>query len=64
MRSEMKGFERIAPEILSEICEDPTYARFTVYEENFPGCFVLYRSVPNKDELPHVNTCDVLVLIS
>ena len=30
MRSEMKGFERIAPEILSEICEDPTDVRFTV----------------------------------
>ena len=32
MRSEIKGFGTIVPEILSEICEDPTYARFTVYE--------------------------------
>ena len=36
MRSEIKGFETIVSEILSETCEDPTYtnptyARFTVY---------------------------------
>ena len=36
MRSEIKGFGAIAPEILSEIWEDPTYAnptyaRFTVH---------------------------------
>ena len=36
MRSEIKGFGSIVPEILSEICGDPTYAnptyaRFTVY---------------------------------
>ena len=30
MRSEMKGFGTIVPEILSEICKDPTYARLTV----------------------------------
>ena len=27
---EMKGFGTIVPEILSEICEDPTYAEFAV----------------------------------
>ena len=37
MRSEIKGFGTIVPEILSEICEDPTYAnptyaRFTVIQ--------------------------------
>ena len=31
MRSEIKGFGTIVREILSEICEDPTYARFTVH---------------------------------
>ena len=35
MRSEIKGFGKIVSDILSEICEDPTYtsptyARFTV----------------------------------
>ena len=30
MRSKVKGFGSIVPEILSEICEDPTYARFSV----------------------------------
>ena len=30
MRREIKGFGTIAPEILSEICKDQTYARFTV----------------------------------
>ena len=30
MRSGMKGFGTIVPKILSEIREDPTYARFTV----------------------------------
>ena len=30
MHSEIKGFRTIVREILSEICEDPTYARFTV----------------------------------
>ena len=30
MRSEIKGFGTIVCEILSEICEDPTYVRFTV----------------------------------
>ena len=29
MRSEIKGFGTIAREILSEICEDPTYANPT-----------------------------------
>ena len=33
MRNEIKGFGTIVPEILSEICEDPTYARFTVYSD-------------------------------
>ena len=33
MRSEIKGFGTIVSEILSEICEDPTYARFTVYSQ-------------------------------
>ena len=32
MGSEIKGFGMIVPEILSEICEDSTYARFTVSE--------------------------------
>ena len=30
MRREIKGFGTIVSVILSEICEDPTYARFTV----------------------------------
>ena len=30
MHREINGFGTIAPEILSEICEDPTYARFRV----------------------------------
>ena len=30
IRSEMKGFGTIVGEILSGICEDPSYARFTV----------------------------------
>ena len=30
MRSEIMGFGTIVSEILSEICEDPTYARFTL----------------------------------
>ena len=29
MRSETKGFGTIVPEILSEVCEDPTYANST-----------------------------------
>ena len=32
MRSEIKRFGTIVREILSEICEDPTYARFTVFD--------------------------------
>ena len=31
MRSEIEGFGTIVSEILYEICEDPTYAMFTVY---------------------------------
>ena len=30
MRSEIKGFGTVVSEILYAICEDPTYARFTV----------------------------------
>ena len=30
MRGKIKGFGTIVPEILCEICEDPTYARSTV----------------------------------
>ena len=30
MRSEIKRFGKIVSEILSETCENPTYARFTV----------------------------------
>ena len=37
MRREIKGFGTIAPEILSEICEDPTYARLTLYLERKSG---------------------------
>ena len=29
-RSDIKGLGTIVPEIVSEICEDPTYTRFTV----------------------------------
>ena len=28
MRNDIKGFGTIVPKILSEICEDPTYARY------------------------------------
>ena len=40
MRSKMKKFGTIVPEILSEICEDltyvnPTYARFTVHYHSY-----------------------------
>ena len=36
LRSEMKGFGTTVREILSEICEDLTYARFTVLGLNIP----------------------------
>ena len=34
MRSEIRGFGTTVLEILSEICEDPTYARFIVFLQN------------------------------
>ena len=44
MRSEIKGFETIVPGILSEICEDPTYAnpiyaRFSVLRKLNGGLY-------------------------
>ena len=44
MRSEIKGFGTTVTEILSEVCENPTYARFTVVHcwhiANMPELYV------------------------
>ena len=41
MRTEIKEFGTIVHEVLSEICEDPTYARFTVCDSfQIPGPFL------------------------
>ena len=66
MRSEIKGFGKIVLEIISEICEKPTYAnpiyaRFTVYALQslniFEGMANANTTLRRRDEfLPYRST--------